>query len=155
MKRIVLAFILLIAASTLSAQSHRADTLNERLFDAKVREMVYRLNITEDQKPKFVSIYRKYSQEMIAAWGDHKRPERPTTVDEVVVVQKKKIERQQRAQAIRMRYVDEFATVLNASQLDKFFKVESNIQQKLKNRRNHRNLQDAQGNRHNKRSRRK
>ena len=126
---------LILVALTVSAQSHRADTLNERVFEAKVREMVYRLNITDEQKPKFVSIYRHYSEEMIAAWGEHQRPTRPTTTDEAAALQKQKLQRQQRAQAIRLRYIDEFATVLNAQQLSRFFDVENDIQKRLKARR--------------------
>ena len=44
------------------------------------------------------------------------------------------MEMQQRAQGIRMKYIDEFATVLNAHQVEKFYEVESAIQQKLKER---------------------
>ena len=130
--------VLLFSTMTISAQAHhRADTLNQRYFEAKLREMVYRLNITDEQKPTFVSIYRRYSEEMIAAWGEHQRPSRPTTTDEAAVMQKRRMERQQRAQAIRMRYVDEFAKVLNASQLNRFFDVENDIQKKLQSRRRH------------------
>ena len=43
--------------------------------------------------------------------------------------------RQQQAQAIRLRYVDEFSTVLSASQVSRFFEVENDIQKKLLQRR--------------------
>ena len=42
------------------------------------------------------------------------------------------MEMQQRAQGIRMKYIDKLATVLNAEQVDRFFEVESIIQKKLK-----------------------
>ena len=45
------------------------------------------------------------------------------------------MQRQQQAHAIRMRYVDEFATVLSAGQVSRFFEVESEIQNKLMQRR--------------------
>jgi hypothetical protein len=48
---------------------------------------------------------------------------------------KRKMEMQQRAQGIRMKYIDRLATVLNAGQVDRFFEVESIIQKKLKERR--------------------
>ena len=137
MPKKILTLTLLLFALSATAQKHRADTLNERLFEAKVREMVYRLNITDDQKPKFVPIYRRYSEEMIAAWGDHQPPSRPTTPQEAANIEKRRMERQQRAQAIRIKYVDEFATVLNARQLSRFFEVESDIQKKLQARRRH------------------
>lgn len=128
--------MVMATAMTVTAQSQRADTVNQRVFDAKVREMVYHLNITEEQKPKFVDIYREYTQEMIAAWGEHQRPAKPETTDEAVALQKRRLERQQRAQAIRLRYIDEFATVLTPTQLNRFFEVENKIQKKLKARHN-------------------
>ncbi|MBR5102867.1 MAG: cell envelope integrity protein TolA, partial [Muribaculaceae bacterium] len=134
MKKILINILLVLVAITAMGQTHKADTLNQRVFDAKVREMVYRLNISDEQKPKFIEIYRRYSTDMIAAWGEHKRPSRPTTTEEAVDLQKRRLERQQRAQNIRMRYVDEFATVLNATQLNRFYDVENKIQQKLKER---------------------
>jgi hypothetical protein len=49
---------------------------------------------------------------------------------------KRKMEMQQRAQGIRMKYIDKFATVLNANQVNRIYEVESLIQKKLKERRN-------------------
>ncbi len=54
---------------------------------------------------------------------------------------KRKMEMQQRAQGIRMKYIDRLATVLNAGQVDRFFEVESIIQKKLKERRDQANGQ--------------
>ena len=51
------------------------------------------------------------------------------------------MQRQQQAQAIRLRYVDEFTTVLTASQVSRFFEVESEIQKKLMLRRQQNNRQ--------------
>ena len=45
------------------------------------------------------------------------------------------MQRQQQAQTIRMRYVDEFSTVLSAGQVSRFYEVESEIQKKLMQRR--------------------
>ena len=135
MKKTITLLLLALIATTASARHHRADTLNNRLFDAKVRELVYRLAITDEQKTKFVPIYRRYCEEMITAWGDHERPERATTTQQAAENTKKHLERQQRAQAVRIKYVDEFATVLNPDQLSRFFRVESDIQKKLKARR--------------------
>ena len=47
------------------------------------------------------------------------------------------MERQQQAQALRLKYIDEFATVLSAGQVNKFFEVERNIQKKLMDRKMH------------------
>ena len=58
------------------------------------------------------------------------------TSSDAAAIAKRKMEMQQRAQGIRIKYIDKFATVLNANQVDRFFEVESIIQQKLKERQN-------------------
>ncbi len=134
MKQIIFSLLLLLTAITASAQAPKANDLKERLFDAKVREMVYYLHITDEQKPHFVPIYRRYSDEMRTVFNDPTRSSQPSTAKEAAEMQKQRMIRQQKAQTIRMKYIDEFATVLNASQLNRFFEVESKIQLKLKAR---------------------
>lgn len=118
-----------------TAQDNTTNSLNERLFKAKVRELVYRLNITSDQQTKFEPIYRSYCNEMSALWAERKRPIKPSTSTDAAAIAKRKMEMQQRAQGIRMKYIDKLATVLNARQVERFFEVESIIQKKLKERR--------------------
>ncbi len=134
MKQIMMTLLLLLAMVTATAQNTKGKGLNERLFNAKVSEMVYRLHITEEQKEKFVPIYRKYSEEMQSIWNGNAKPSRPTNSKEAAALAKRKMERQQKAQAIRMKYVDELATVLDAEQINDFFDVESSIQRKLMQR---------------------
>lgn len=118
-----------------SANEDNKGSLNERLYKAKVRELVYRLHITADQQKKFEPIYRSYCEEMKALWAERKRPIKPSTSTDAAAIAKRKMEMQQRAQGIRMKYIDKLATVLNANQVDRFFEVESIIQKKLKERR--------------------
>ncbi len=134
MKKLLLIIAVSLTALTASAQQTR--TFNERLYQAKLREMVYRLNITDEQKPKFDPVYRRYNEEMIAAWGERKKPEPPQTSQEAAALAKRKMERQQRAQAIRMKYIDEFAKVLTPHQVNRLYEVEENIQRQLKARKN-------------------
>ena len=145
MKKQLFVIMLMLTTLTTMAQTRKTDPFNERFFEVKVREMVFRLNITDEQKSKFVPIYRQFTEEMIAAGGERERPEKPTIINETVANLKKRMERQQRAQDIRMRYIDKFATVLDASQLSRFFDVEKGIQKKLRARKNHH--QDPKGNR--------
>ena len=63
------------------------------------------------------------------------RPSKPLTDEERLELTKRKMQRQQQAQTIRMRYVDEFSTVLSAGQVSRFYEVESEIQKKLRQRR--------------------
>lgn len=134
-KIIIVITIALIGLDAAGAATGKQGSLNERLYRAKVRELVYRLHITEAQQKKFEPIYRDYCEEMTALWNERKRPIKPSTSSDAAAMAKRKMEMQQRAQGIRMKYIDRLATVLNAGQVDRFFEVESIIQKKLKERR--------------------
>ena len=133
--RIVILMVMMLIGLASVANDGNNGSLNERLYKAKVRELVYRLHITADQQKKFEPIYRSYCEEMSELWASRKRPIKPSTSGDAAAIAKRKMEMQQRAQGIRMKYVDKFATVLNANQIDRFFDVESTIQKKLKERR--------------------
>lgn len=132
MKKLMILFTLMLIGLTSAATGSNNSSLNERLYNAKVRELVYRLHITADQQKKFEPIYRSYCEEMSALWAERKRPIKPGTSSDAAAIAKRKMEMQQRAQGIRMKYIDKLATVLNAEQVDRFFEVESIIQKKLK-----------------------
>lgn len=154
MKKILLPLVLMMAAFSASAQNPAEDpNVNERFFEAKVSEFVYRLKLTKEQEEKFVPVYKKYSEEMRAAVGLPAKPEgRPgkkakkdngkigqpdfeyRTTEEVAAMIKERIQRQQKAQNVRLAYVDEFARILNPKQLNRLFDVEKKIQDKLMNR---------------------
>ena len=124
--------VLVLIGLTATANEDNNNSLNERLYQAKVRELVYRLHITADQQKKFEPIYRNYCEEMSALWASRKRPIKPSTSGDAAAMAKRKMEMQQQAQGIRMKYIDKLATVLNAEQVGRFFEVESIIQKKLK-----------------------
>ena len=132
MKKLMILFTLMLIGLTSAATCSDNSSLNERLYKAKVRELVYRLHITADQQKKFEPIYRSYCEEMSALWAERKRPIKPSTSSDAAAIAKRKMEMQQRTQGIRMKYIDKLATVLNAEQVDRFFEVESIIQKKLK-----------------------
>lgn len=123
------------------ASAQDAQKINERYFQAKVSELALRLEMTDSQKSKFIPIYRRYIEEMRATVGVKQRPTKALTDKERLELTKRKMQRQQQAQAIRLRYVDEFTTVLSASQVSRFFEVESEIQKKLMLRRQQNNRQ--------------
>ncbi len=133
-RKFIIIIVVALLGLTATAQDNRNHSLNERLYKAKVRELVFRLHITPEQQQKFEPIYRSYCEEMTALWNERKRPIKPSTSTDAAAMAKRKMEMQQRAQGIRMKYIDRLATVLNASQVDRFFEVESIIQKKLKER---------------------
>ena len=134
-KRIMLLLLVTLIGLTTAAQDKKEGSLNERLYRAKVRELVYRLHITPEQQKKFEPIYRNYCEEMSALWAERKRPIKPSTSSDAASIAKRKMEMQQRAQGIRMKYIDQLATVLTPNQVEHFFEVESVIQKKLKEKR--------------------
>ncbi len=133
MRQIMITLLLILVSTTLSAQD--AQKLNERYFHAKVKELAMRLKMTDEQKAKFIPMYRDYSEKMRAVVGEYKKPTKPLTDQERLALTKRKLERQQQAQSIRMKYVDEFSTILTAQQVSQLFEVESEIQRKLMQRR--------------------
>ncbi len=136
MKKFVLSLLIGLAALSAFGQE-KGPKVNQRFFDANIREYVYRLNLTDQQRDAFIPIYKRYSEEMHAAMAEKKLPKgRPATSEEAASLAKARIERQQLAQSIRMKYIDEFAAVLEPDQMNRLFKVESQIQEKLKNKKN-------------------
>lgn len=131
MKRMLIPIILCLSSLTAICQE-KADDVNKRFFEAKIREFVYRLELTDSQRDAFIPIYKRYSDEMRAAVGERKQDrEKAATSEEAAARAKEHIERQQKAQSVRLEYVDEFASVLNPSQLGRLFEVENQIQRKL------------------------
>jgi hypothetical protein len=150
----MMTMLLAIVAMTATAQDKKGDEIHEKFFDARVRELVYRLDMTDDQKAKFTPIYKRYCEEMrglmcpamkhkkdmkgMKEMKEKQKGERKQLTDEEKLARiKKRMERQQQAQAIRLKYLDEFATVLSAHQVNKFFDVEGKMQKKLMERKMH------------------
>ena len=134
MKRFLLTILISLTAFSAFAQEPEA-SVNERYFEAKIREFVYQLRLTDEQKAQFVPLYKRYSDEMRATLGEPERPAAPpATAEEAAAWEKKRIKNQQAALEIRLKYVDEFATVLEPNQLHRLYQVESQILQKQMNR---------------------
>ena len=148
--------LLLLVAMTTAAQDKDHKKLRENFFNHKVEELAQTLNMSEEQKEKFVPIYRRYNDEMRAAIGPRKLGERKPPKDcdkkshkdcdnkkpalseeEQLERTKRKMENQQKAQAIRLKYVDEFATVLTAQQVNQLFEVEKDIAKRIVKRNSH------------------
>ena len=168
MKRSLILIAMMLVAFTAYAQDKKDQDPKERFFQARVKEMVYRLNITDEQKPEFVKVYKAYSDAMREAMGPMpkrdgmKKSERPKadasqakperkkiTKEEAVKMEKAKVERQMNAQEVKLKYIDEFAKVLEPEQLVRFSGVEQQIQQKLRTRQQGKGRPGMQGGRPN------
>lgn len=131
MKRMLIPILLCLSSLTAICQE-KTDDVNNRFFEAKIREFVYRLELTDSQRDGFIPIYKRYNDDMRAVACDWKRDRKPAaTSEEATARVKEHIERQQKAQSVRLKYIDEFATVLNPSQLIRLFEVENQIQRQL------------------------
>lgn len=154
MKRLLISLLIGFSALTAFGQE-KSEAVNQRYFEAKIRELVYHLNLTDQQKEAFIPIYRRYNDEMRAVVGERKKPEsRPGTSEEAAAVTKARIDRQQQAQSIRMKYVDAFATVLKPDQLSRLYEVEGQIQRKLMNRKDGNRRGESRGSNEGRRPRR-
>lgn len=131
MKKFFFTLLLLCPALVALAQEKNED-VSQRLFDAKIREFVYRLELTDQQKADFVPLYKRYDEEMQATVGKKEKYQGPpATSEESAARVKARIQRQQKAQTVRLKYVDEFAKVLDPIQLNRFYKEENQIQNKV------------------------
>ncbi len=139
MKQIILSLLLLLSLSA-EAQHKKCEAINEKFFNAKVTELVQRLEMSDEQKEQFIPVYRRYCDEVRAVWGQHKKPQKPLTDEEKLERTKLRMERQQQIQAVRVKYIDEFGKVLSPKQVNQFYEVEDNIQKKLMKRRQHHRL---------------
>ncbi|MCR4566277.1 MAG: Spy/CpxP family protein refolding chaperone [Bacteroidales bacterium] len=134
MKRFLLTILISLTAFSAFAQEPEA-SVNERYFEAKIREFVYQLRLTDEQKAQFVPLYKRYNDEMRASLGEPERPDAPpATAEDAAAWEKKRIKNQQAALDIRLKYVDEFAAVLEPNQLLRLFRIEGQILQKQMNR---------------------
>ena len=181
MKQTIITMLLVLVTLTAAAQDkEKKERLAENFFNAKVNELALRLDMTAEQKEKFIPIYRRYNDEMKAVMGPRKlgnhhpnhkklpknmkkhedcqnhqecqdgqkckdeqkckgekKERKQMTDEEQLAFTKKKLEKQQQAQAIRLKYVDEFSTVLSAQQVNQFFEVEKDITRMMAKRRSH------------------
>lgn len=162
MRKIVTMMLLMVAAMTAWAQDNKNDALREKFFNARVDELVQKLEMNDEQKEKFIPVYRRYSEEMRSVMGPRMRGKKgpkakgndekadksqrePMTDEERLTHTKQRLERQQKAQTIRLKYIDEFAKVLTAKQVNKLYEAEDHIQKKLMNRRHHMKHGDDKG----------
>ncbi len=140
MKQVIISLLLCLSTLTANAQRPENKEFFERFFNAKVAELAQRLEMSEEQKTKFTPIYRNYMKEMGKLWRGpkgHKPPQGPPSGEDRVSFAKRRLELQQKAQTIRLKYFDEFATILNAQQVGRLYDVEDDIQRKTMERFRH------------------
>lgn len=132
MKYYLIFLITLLMSFPMSAQNPDKADAQCRFFEAKTTEMCKRLRLTDEQKARFIPIYKAYDQDMRKAWV--KYCVKKDSKDDVQRT-KMRLMRQKKLQEIRLSYIDKFGKVLTDKQVEKFYKVESDIQRQAKHRR--------------------
>lgn len=129
--------LLLLAATILSAGAQQEKTAEkqEKLLEAKTRQMIQSLNITPEQEAKFTEIYRAYNEKMRSEWNRGNMQQKSDDVKQEANRLKQRLNNQKKALDVQLSYVDKLATVLNAEQLRKFFDTERKIQARVKSKR--------------------
>ena len=82
MKKSLFFIAMMLVAFTAYAQDKKDQDPKEKFFQARVKEMVFRLKITDEQKPEFEKVYKAYTEAVRQAVGAQERPvsraERPS-----------------------------------------------------------------------------
>ena len=76
MKRSLIFIAMMLVAFTAYAQDKKDQDPKEKFFQARVKEMVFRLKITDEQKPEFEKVYKAYTEAVRQAVGAQERPVR-------------------------------------------------------------------------------
>jgi len=134
MKHLLLFFSFFLISIVGMADEKKVD-FREKLFNAKLSEFAVKLKMSQEQMNEFKPIYKQYQQDIMSMWRkDRKSTRKPTTTAEAVAHMKKQLEKQKKAQQIRIEYVDKFAKILTAEQLMHLYYTEDQIQYMLMRR---------------------
>lgn len=109
------------------------EEVNQQLFEAKCTEMCCRLKLTDDQKAKFVPLYKEYDTKIRQVWHKYRVAKKDATSAEK---EKMHIKRQQKVQEVRLKYIDDFSKILTEEQFSQFLRIEKEMQNRVMLRKN-------------------
>lgn len=134
MKRyLVILLMFLGMAATVNARTIPQDKL-EKIIEAKLRMIVERLQLTEQQQSEFAPIYTRYSNEMAKQFETYRKKERELRANKqenALKILNVRFESREKALKIQRSYYEKFAKVLTPDQLLKLELVENEIQRKI------------------------
>jgi Spy/CpxP family protein refolding chaperone len=133
--------LFLIAAFATLTFSAVAQTVKNKIDNAKIAFISTRLNLDEQTATKFWPIYNQYTQELQAANRERKEHtdalDKPNASDaELEKSINSMLGAQQKALDVTKKFKVEFLRVLSAKQLAELFKLERDFKQKLVQRAN-------------------
>lgn len=134
MKRyLVILLMFLGMVATVNARTIPQDKL-EKIIEAKLRMIVERLQLTEQQQSEFTPIYTRYSNEMAKQFETYRKKERELRANKqenALKILNVRFESREKALKIQRSYYEKFAKVLTPDQLLKLELVENEIQRKI------------------------
>ena len=146
MKRIILVTIVavlsLVGAANMQAQPGKRSAENkEKFFMAKMKMIQQELNLTEEQTNEFTPIYRKYDEEMLEIFKNHRAAEnklKKSGSSNATKVVNLRIEMKMNLLRLQKSYTNKFAKVLTPEQLMHLDDAERKIQFQIMKRHNRR-----------------
>jgi len=133
---LLLFLLLLINVNAKSQAEARFPLMRERIMQAKLREIKYRLNIDQKTFDNFRPIYLKYNQELsgidfFKLGRLMKINSDSISAEQAEQMITKQIESARKILSIREKYYKEFKTVLSPQQILKLYQTEAEIRNKV------------------------
>jgi len=133
---LLLFLLLLINVNAKSQAEARFPLMRERIMQAKLREIKYRLNIDQKTFDNFRPIYLKYNQELsgidfFKLGRLMKINSDSISAEQAEQMISKQIESARKILSIREKYYKEFKTVLSPQQILKLYQTEAEIRNKV------------------------
>lgn len=138
----IVAVLSFAGAANMQAQpgKHSAEH-KEKFFMAKMKMIQQELNLTEEQTNEFTPIYRKYDEEMLEIFKNHRAAEnklKKSGSSNATKVVNLRIEMKMNLLRLQKSYTNKFAKVLTPEQLMHLDDAERKIQFQIMKRHNRR-----------------
>jgi hypothetical protein len=138
MKKLFYILVMIISFACLDniLAQNQFPLLRERINQAKLREMRFRLNLDQEKFLKFRPVYLRYEDEIAALdvrklSGLMKINADSLTAEQADLLFTRQIEVAKKMIALREKYYKEFKTVLTSQQIIKFFQTEAELRRKV------------------------
>lgn len=136
-KTIIIALALITSVITLQAQvSEKQRMSREQLAEKQAQHIAHELALDDATTAKFVATYHEYQKELWAIGPRPKRVKGETLSEKQAEAQmQQQFSRSQRILDLREKYYKKYSTFLTQCQIQRVYKIERGMRNKLKQRR--------------------
>lgn len=136
-KTIIIALALITSVITLQAQvSEKQRMSREQLAEKQAQHIAHDLALDDATTAKFVATYHEYQKELWAIGPRPKRVKGETLSEKQAEAQmQQQFSRSQRILDLREKYYKKYSTFLTQCQIQRVYKIERGMRNKLKQRR--------------------